>query len=165
MPKKALILESRIMNRSLPLLMSAIMLSCASAGCAPKPTPNSFAAQESMRAVTVRLGTVESVRGVEIRAGTTRLGAVTGAVIGGALGSTIGSNTAGNVAGAAGGAAAGGAIGNAAGRGRATPGVEITIKLDDDSMIAVVQPGDPRDFRPGDRVRISGEGQNVRVTR
>ena len=89
--------------------MAAIALGCAVVGCAPSPSANSFAAQESMREVQVRMGTVQSVRPVEIRAETTRVGAVTGAVIGGALGSMIGSNTAGNIAGAAGGAAAGGA--------------------------------------------------------
>jgi outer membrane lipoprotein SlyB len=149
--------------------MAAIALGCAVVGCAPSPSANSFAAQESMREVQVRMGTVQSVRPVEIRAETTRVGAVTGAVIGGALGSMIGSNTAGNIAGAAGGAAAGGAVGNAAGRGRSTPGLEIIIALDDGAYdgayIAVVQPGDPRDFRAGDRIRVSGSGANVRVSR
>ena len=130
-----------------------VALALSTIACATGPSPNSFSSQETMRAVSVQFGTVESVRGVEIRPGTTRLGSITGAVIGGALGSTIGSSTAANVAGAAGGAAAGGALGNAVGNSRVRQGVEITVKLDTSgNMIAVVQPGDPRDFRPGDRV-------------
>jgi outer membrane lipoprotein SlyB len=44
-------------------------------------------------------------------------------------------------------------------------GVEITIDLDSGETVAVVQPGDPRDFRVGDRVRLTGNDENARVTR
>jgi outer membrane lipoprotein SlyB len=133
--------------------------------CTPQPSPSSFSAGETMRAVPVQFGTVESARAVEIRPGQTRLGAITGAILGGVGGSQIGRSTAANVAGATAGAVAGGAAGSAIQGSRRTQGVEITIALDSGNMIAVVQPGDVRDFRRGDRVRVSGEGENVRVTR
>jgi len=148
-------------NSGVPTIIGSALL----AACAPQQSPNSFTSNETMRAVAVQFGTVESVRGVEIRSGQTRLGRITGAVIGGAVGSTIGSSTAANVAGAAGGAAAGSALGGAVQGSGSTRGVEITLKLDSGEMVAVVQPGDPRDFRAGDRVRMTGDGENVRVTR
>lgn len=146
-------------------LIITVALGSVLAACAQQPSVNTVSANQTMRAVPVQFGTVESVRGVGIQAHNTRLGAVTGAVIGGAIGSTIGRSTAANVAGAAGGAAAGGALGNAVEGSNVKQGVEITLKLDSGGMIAVVQPGDPRDFRPGDRVRVTGEGEGVRVTR
>ena len=76
-----------------------------------------------------------------------------------------GSSTAANVIGGTAGAVAGGAAGNAIEGSQRTNGVEITIRLDSGEMVAVVQPGDPRDFRRGDRVRVSGYGDSVRVTR
>lgn len=141
---------------------SAALLAVA---CAPEPSPNTFTSGETMRAVPVQFGTVESARGVEIRPGQTRLGAITGAVLGGVGGSQIGRSTAANIAGATAGAAAGAAVGSGLQGSARTNGVEITLRLDSGDMVAVVQPGDPRDFRRGDRVRVTGDGENVRVTR
>ena len=59
----------------------------------------------------------------------------------------------------------GGAIGSAVQGSRNTAGVEITVRLDNGQTIAVVQPGDIRDFREGDRVRVVGSADNTRVTR
>ncbi|NIJ21040.1 outer membrane lipoprotein SlyB [Sphingomonas naasensis] len=133
--------------------------------CTPQPSPNSFSAGEAGRAVPVQFGTVESARAVEIRPGQTRLGAATGAVLGGLGGSTIGRSTTANVAGAVAGAVTGGAVGSALEGSSRTQGVEITVHLDAGDTIAVVQPGDVRDFRRGDRVRVTGTEENVRVTR
>jgi len=148
--------------------MSSLLVAAGAAclaACAPQPGPNSFSSSEANRAVPVQFGTVESARGVEIRAGQTRIGAIAGAIIGGVAGSQIGSSTAANVIGGTAGAVAGGAAGNAIEGSQRTNGVEITIRLDSGEMVAVVQPGDPRDFRRGDRVRVSGYGDSVRVTR
>jgi outer membrane lipoprotein SlyB len=133
--------------------------------CTPKTSPNSFSADETGRAVPVQFGTVESARAVDIRPGQTRLGSITGGVLGGIGGSLIGNSTAANVAGAVAGTVAGGAAGSAIQGSSRTQGVEITIHLDSGETVAVVQPGDVRDFRRGDRVRVSGDAENVRVTR
>lgn len=133
--------------------------------CTPQPSPNTFSRDETMRAVPVEFGTVESARAVEIRPGQTRLGAITGGVLGGIGGAHIGRSTAANVAGAVAGTVAGGAIGSAVQGSTRTQGVEITVHLDSGSTIAVVQPGDVRDFRRGDRVRVTGTEENVRITR
>jgi outer membrane lipoprotein SlyB len=135
------------------------------AACTPQPSPSSFAAGETMRAVPMQWGTVEDVRAVEIRPGQTRIGAIAGALLGGVAGSQIGRSTAANVAGATAGAVAGGATGSAIQGSSRTAGVELFIELASGDMIAVVQPGDVRDFREGDRVRVTGHGDNVRVTR
>lgn len=134
-------------------------------GCAPSPSPSTFGANETMRATPLQFGTVESARAVDILPGRTRLGAITGAILGGVAGSQIGRSTAANVAGATAGAAAGGTVGSGLTNSRRTRGVEISLRLDSGEMIAVVQPGDVRDFRRGDRVRVTGADENVRVSR
>lgn len=137
----------------------------ASTACMPTSSTRSFTDEQAMRAQPARFGTVAAVRGVEIRTGQTRLGALAGAVIGGAAGSTIGGNTAQNVIGATAGAAAGGAVGGTlAGAGR-TAGVELTVELDGGQTVAVVQPGNVADFRVGDRVRVIGNAESARVIR
>ncbi|NEX92223.1 hypothetical protein [Caulobacter sp. 17J65-9] len=135
------------------------------AGCTPQPTPSSFARNEVGTEQTVRLGEIESVRPVNIRPGQTHLGAITGGALGAIGGSQIGGGTAANVAGGVGGAAAGAMVGSALQGSQSTAGLELTVKLDDGSTIAVVQPGTPNDFRIGDRVRVTGQGENVRVNR
>jgi outer membrane lipoprotein SlyB len=118
-----------------------------------------------MRAQPVAFGEVVAVRGVDIRPGQTRVGTVTGALLGGLGGSQIGGGSVANAAGAVGGAVLGGMAGSAIQGSRTTAGVEITIELDDGQTVAIVQPGDPRDFRVGDRVRVTGTADNARVTR
>lgn len=133
--------------------------------CTPTTTPNSFASSEAQRAQPVAFGEVLSVRPVDIRPGQTRLGAGTGAVLGGIAGSQIGSGTAANTAGAVVGSVAGGAAGSAMQGSRVTPGLEITVRIDGGQTVAIVQQGDIRDFRVGDRVRVVGTSDNARVTR
>lgn len=145
-----------------------IVLSACVAGlgaCTPAQTPGSFSSSEAMRAQPVAFGEVVAVRPVEIRPGQTRLGTATGAVLGGLAGGQIGSGTAANTAGAVAGAVAGGAIGSAVQGSRNTPGLEITVRIERGDTVAIVQPGDPRDFRVGDRVRVVGTSENARVVR
>lgn len=134
-------------------------------GCTPKATPSSIPQGQVGQVIPVQYGTVSAVRAVEIRPGQTRLGALTGAALGGIAGSQVGSSTAGNVAGAIAGGVAGGAVGSAIEGSARSSGVEITVRLDTGETVAVVQYGDPRDFRPGDRVRVGGTSDNARVTR
>jgi outer membrane lipoprotein SlyB len=113
----------------------------------------------------VAFGQVIAVRNVDIRPGQTHLGMATGAALGAIGGSRIGGDTASNVAGGIGGAVVGGAIGSAIQGSQNTRGIEVTVTLDSGQTVAIVQPGDIRDFRQGDRVRVVGTSDNARVTR
>jgi outer membrane lipoprotein SlyB len=42
---------------------------------------------------------------------------------------------------------------------------KVTVTLDNGQTVAIIQPGDIRDFRQGDRVRVVGTADNARVTR
>ena len=137
----------------------------ATEACTPARTSTSFSNSEAMRAQPVAFGEVVSVRNVDIRPGQTRLGAITGAALGAVGGSQIGGDTASNIAGGVAGAVAGGAIGSAIQGSQRTAGLEITVRLDSGETVAIVQPGDPRDFRMGDRVRVIGNADNARVAR
>lgn len=136
----------------------------AASGCATHSTPNTFNQSQVGAIQSVEQGTVHALRDVTIQTDSRGVATATGAVLGGIAGSTIGRGTRANTAGAVAGAAAGGAVGNTMARG-ARPGVELTIELDSGRTIAVVQDGTSRDFRVGDRVRVSSDGTTARVTR
>lgn len=133
-------------------------------GCTPQPGVSSFSQNEAGQVAQVQFGQVTAIRQVDIQPGQTRLGTVTGGALGAIGGSQIGSSTAANIAGGVTGAVVGGAIGSAVQGSSRTAGIEITMRLDSGSDVAIVQPGDPRDFRVGDRVRLSGTSENARVT-
>ena len=65
---------NRIQYLALPLFASAALLGA----CTPQPSPNSYSRAETMRPQTVELGTLQSIRPVNIRPGETRLGMATG---------------------------------------------------------------------------------------
>lgn len=133
------------------------------AACETHHGANSFASNDTMRAQPVVFGDVVSIRQVDIRPGQTRLGSTTGAALGALAGSQLGSGAAANVAGGIGGAVVGGGVGSAIQGSQVTRGIEVSVTMDDGRTIAVVQPGDPRDFRVGDRVRVIGTADNARV--
>lgn len=133
--------------------------------CTPQAGPSTFSQNETGQVVPVQHGEITALRPVEIRPGQTRVGTVAGAALGALGGSQIGRTTTANIAGGVAGAVAGGAAGSAIEGSQRTNGLEITIRLDSGETVAIVQPGDPRDFRVGDRVRISGNAENARVTR
>lgn len=147
------------------VVTGALALGPLIAACTPQTSPSTFSRGEVGTVMPVQMGRLVAIRAVNIRPGQTRLGAVTGAALGGVGGSLIGRSTAANVAGAIGGAVTGGAIGSAIQGSSNTRGVELTIELESGETVAVVQPGDPRDFRVGDAVRLTGTGDNARVTR
>jgi outer membrane lipoprotein SlyB len=133
--------------------------------CETPHGPSTFSRNEAGRAQPVAFGQVVSVRNVDIRPGQTHLGMATGAALGALAGSQLGSGAAANVAGGIGGAVLGGAAGSAIQGSQNTRGLEITVELDNGQTVAIVQPGDIRDFRMGDRVRVVGTSDNARVTR
>lgn len=145
---------------ALMIMLPATALMAASATA----NPNNFTANQAGRAQTVQMGTVYAVRDVTIQNDGTRTGNVTGAALGGIAGSTLGSGRRANTAGAIGGAVAGRAVGNAVTASN-QPGVEITVRLDSNLLMSVVQAGNSNEFRVGDAVRVTNDGQTTRVVR
>jgi len=147
------------------LTIIALALATLVGACAtPGAGGGSYSREQTRREQTVRMGYVESVREVRLEGTRTGVGAATGAIAGGVAGSTVGHNTGSALA-----AIAGAVIGGLAGQAveqhaTARPGVEVTVKLDNGQMIAIMQEADEV-FRPGDRVRILSDGATSRVTR
>jgi outer membrane lipoprotein SlyB len=126
--------------------------------------PNTFQGNQTGRAQTVQMGTVYALRDVTIQNEGTRTGNATGAALGGIAGSTLGSGRRANTAGAVGGAVAGRAVGNAVTASNQA-GVEITVLLESNLLMSVVQAGSSNDFRVGDSVRVTSDGQTTRIVR
>ncbi|MDR2015654.1 MAG: hypothetical protein LBP99_08600 [Azoarcus sp.] len=152
------------------LILAIALLSAASllmGGCASGLGGEDYSRREARRVMTVRFATVESVRPVALEGTKSPVGATAGAVAGGVIGNSLGGRgPATSVVGTVLGAVAGG-IGGAAleeGITRQT-GVEITIQLDKGGYLAIVQADKGENFQPGERVRLVGSGQEVRVTR
>jgi outer membrane lipoprotein SlyB len=145
---------------ALLIMLPVTVLMTASASA----NPNNFNSNQAGRAQTVQMGTVYAVRDVTIQNDGTRTGNVTGAALGGIAGSTLGSGRRANTAGAVGGAVAGRAIGNAVTTSN-QPGVEITVRLESNLLMSVVQAGNSNEFRVGDAVRVTNDGQTTRVIR
>ena len=143
------------------VLLAALSL----AGCASSKSGNVYSRDQARREMTVRLGVVESVREVSLEGTKSGVGTMAGAAVGGVAGSNIGQGK-GQIVGAILGAVVGGIAGNAVEEGTTKKqAMEITVHLDSGSTIAIVQEGDPAEFRAGDRVRVlSGSGE-TRVTR
>ena len=125
-----------------------------------------YSKNEARSGQAVQYGRVTDVRNVKIEAGN-QAGALMGGLAGGALGSKIGSGSSANTAGAIGGALVGGMLGSHVQQSAGSrQGVEITVRLDSGSSVAVVQEvsqKNPNYFRPGDRVRVISSGSSMRV--
>lgn len=134
-------------------------------GCAaPGLGGGSYSREEARREQTVRMGHVESVREVKLEGTRSGIGPGAGAVAGGIAGSSVGHGR-GSALAAVAGALVGGIAGQAAEQGvTGKRGVEVTVKLDNGQMVAIMQEADET-FRPGDRVRILSDGATSRVTR
>lgn len=155
------------MNNMWMKLGVAVVATAAVAGCATQQRSASvYRANEAQREQIVRLATVESVREVQIeRGGQTGVGTGAGAVIGGVAGSGVGQGR-GSVIGAVAGAVAGGVLGQAIENNSArAAGLEITVRLDNGELRAIVQEVDGQQFKPGDRVRLLTQGGVTRVSR
>ena len=148
----------------LGVTLSAMLLGLA--GCTSNLSGDTYSRDEARRVQTVRLGTIESLRPVQIEGTKTPIGAGAGAVIGGIGGSSVGGGRGSAVA-AVIGAVAGGMLGAAAEEGLTrTQGVEINVREDDGSLRAYVQEVQPNEiFRVGDRVRILTVNGTSRVAR
>ena len=142
-------------------LLSATLLITS---CATTSGPNTIQGNQTGRAQSVQMGSVYAVRDVTIQNAPSRVGTATGAVLGGIAGSTLGGGSRAAAAGAVGGAVVGGAAANAI-TASTQPGVEITVRLENNQLISVVQAGSSNEFRTGDSVRVTSDGQTTRVVR
>lgn len=131
--------------------------------CASSNSGDVYTRDQTRQAQTVRMGVVESVRLVKIEGTKSGIGAGTGAVIGGVAGNTMGGGR-GRILTTVIGAVAGGLAGSAAEEGlMKKDGLEITVKLDNGSMLAVVQEATEQ-FHPGERVRVLDGGGETRIS-
>lgn len=150
------------MNRTLKV-MAGVAIAATLAGCATSNSGSVYNRSETRRESTVRMGVVESVRAVSIEGTRSGIGGAAGGIAGGVGGSAVGGgrgNIVGAVAGAVIGAVAGSALEEA---GTKKQGVELTVRLDNGDMRAIVQEADEV-FRPGERVRLLSQGGVTRVT-
>jgi outer membrane lipoprotein SlyB len=132
-------------------------------GCVSQKTGDVYTRDEALREQSVRRATVESVRPVKIEGTRTGVGAVAGGAVGGIAGSTVGTGKTSSVAavvGAVGGGLAGQALEEGATR---KNGVEITVRLDNGEMRAVVQ-DDSDKFFTGQKVRLLTQNGVTRVS-
>jgi outer membrane lipoprotein SlyB len=144
--------------------VAALLLASVLAGCANPPQSSSvYHYYQTQNEQVVRTGTVESIRNVSIVNPDSGVGTVGGAALGGLAGSSVGSGR-GEAAGAILGALAGGLLGHRVEQGVGNkPGIEISVRLDTGELVAITQSAD-ESFRPGERVRLLGNGQTTRVT-
>lgn len=125
---------------------------------------SSYPRYETRTAYAVEYGEVVATRIVAIEGDASFIGVWGGSEVGRAVGGTVGDGDARRVARAVGGVA--GAVAGEAIEKKVTAedGLEITVRLDNNDTIAVVQAQDVL-FAPGDRVRVLfGPGGSTRVT-
>jgi outer membrane lipoprotein SlyB len=144
-------------------LILVAFISAFLAACASSNSGSVYKRDDARRVQTVKTGVVESVRSVKLEGTKSPVGTVAGGAVGGIAGSTIGHGSGSAIA-AVIGAVAGGIAGSAIEEGvTRKDALEITVKLDGGSMIAIVQEAD-EEFHPGDKVRIVENADTSRVT-
>jgi outer membrane lipoprotein SlyB len=144
-------------------LLLVALISIFLAACASSNSGSVYKRDDARKVQTVKTGVVESVRSVKLEGTKSPVGTVAGGAVGGIAGSTIGHGSGSAIA-AVIGAVAGGIAGSAVEEGvTRKDALEITVKLDGGSMIAIVQEADEQ-FHPGEKVRIVENGDTSRVT-
>jgi outer membrane lipoprotein SlyB len=139
------------------------LLSVFIAACASSNSGSVYSRDDARKVQTVRTGVVESVRSVKLEGTKSPVGTIAGGAIGGIAGGSIGHGAGSSIA-AVIGAVAGGLAGSAVEEGvTRKDALEITVKLDGGSLIAIVQEAD-EEFRAGDKVRIIENGSTSRVS-
>lgn len=145
-------------------LIPITLLAALIAGCASSNSGDVYSRGETRRVQTVKMGVVEGIRLVKIEGTKSPVGTGAGAVVGGVAGSSVGHGK-GSMIGAVIGAVAGGLAGSALEEGvTRKDGVEITVKLDTGTMLAIVQEDSGEKFAPGERVRVLESGGETRVS-
>ncbi len=132
--------------------------------CATSNSGDVYSREDARKVQTVRMGVVEGIRQVKLEGTKSPVGTIAGAAVGGIAGSTVGGNdkvtAIATVIGAVAGAVAGAAIEEGITR---EDGIEITVKLDNGTLIAIVQEATEK-FTPGERVRLIESNGNTRVS-
>ena len=149
-------------------LAGAAAVVCAGLGlgaCASGLGGDTYSRGEARRAMSVQYAVVESVRAVRLEGTKTPVGAVAGAAVGGIAGSGVGGSR-GSAIGTVVGVVAGGLAGAAIEEGvTRSQGVEVTVRLDNGQVLAVVQDDHGEAFRPGESVRVVRDAGVTRVAR
>ena len=144
-------------------LMVVGLLSIFLAACASSNSGSVYNRDDARKVQTVRTGVVESVRTVKLEGTKSPVGTIAGGAVGGIAGSSIGGGRGSAIA-AVIGAVAGGLAGSAIEEGvTRKDALEITVKLDGGSLIAIVQEADEI-FKAGDKVRLIENGSTSRVS-
>lgn len=155
-------MKKKILSAS---LISIFLLSLT--GCADQYSGNTYSSSEVKQVQNIRYATVVGLRPVKISKDSSSLnmGSIGGTVLGGFIGNTIGSGS-GRLLATAGGAILGGVAGNSINNAAKTyNALEITLREDGAGRdIAIVQ-SDDVSFQKGERVRIIGSGNSLRVIR
>lgn len=147
------------MYRVLVIAVAATTL----AGCASSNSGSAYTRDQARQEMVVRTGVVESVREVQLEGTKSGVGTAAGAVVGGVGGSTMGGGK-GHIVGAVVGAVLGGMAGSAIEEGVTKKNaLEITVRLDNGQLTAVVQEGD-EPFHAGEKVRLLSGAGGTRVT-
>ena len=148
-----------------PLWALAMAAGLVLGGCASDLRGGSYERTEARGVMSVRFGTVTTVRTVKLEGRQSPVGTMSGAAIGGIAGSSVGGGKGSAIATVIG-AVAGGIAGSTMER-NATErkGVEVTLQLDGGQYIAVVQEDGGENFVVGERVRVLDGRGNTRVAR
>lgn len=144
-------------------VLTVAILSAMMAACASSNSGSVYSRDEARKVQTVKTGVIESVRQVKLEGTKSPVGTVAGGAIGGIAGSSVGHGN-GSAVVAIIGAVVGGIVGSAAEEGiTRKDALEITVKLDGGSLVAIVQEAD-EEFHAGDKVRLVENGRTTRVT-
>ena len=145
------------------LAVTLVLVAATLAGCASSKSGSAYTRDQARQEMIVRTGVVESVREVQLEGTKSGVGAAAGAVAGGVGGSHMGGGS-GQIVGAVVGAVIGGIAGAAIEEGvTKKAALEITVRLDNGQLTAVVQEGD-EPFQAGERVRLLSGAGGTRVT-
>ncbi len=145
--------------------LSAVFAAFVLFGCAAGQGGGTYSRDEAKRAMIVQFATVESVRPVQIEGTKTPIGTLSGAAIGGVAGSSIGGHRE-SAIGAVVGVVVGGLAGSAIEEGvTRKPGLEITVRLDNEQYMAVIQEDEGERFTVGERVRVLRDAGVTRIAR
>ncbi len=137
------------MLKLLTLLTTVVLLTA----CATSNSGSVYSREQARQTHQVQLGVIAGVRPVTIEGTKSPIGAIGGAAIGGIAGSSIGGGRGSDIMAVLGGI--GGWIMGASIEEAVTQenGVELTVKLDNGTMIAVVQEAEEA-FAVGERVQV-----------
>ena len=151
-----------VLLRNIFVLIALAILTTA---CASSKSGKAYSRGETQRVQTVEVGTVIAIQNVLIEGTKTPIGAAAGTVAGGLIGAGSANSSGDRIRGVVG-AVVGGVAGAAAEEGLTRrKGQEITIKLDDGSVISIVQQAD-KELAVNDTVRILTQPNGTkRVTR